>query len=30
VPRCAQELPALRALDAQTSAACLLATERAG
>jgi oligopeptide transport system ATP-binding protein len=30
VPRCAQELPALRALDGQTSAACLLAPERAG
>jgi oligopeptide transport system ATP-binding protein len=29
IPRCAQELPALRALDGETSAACLLATERA-
>jgi len=28
VPRCAQELPALRALDGETSAACLLALER--
>src|SRR4029077_17910836 len=26
-PQCAQELPALRALDGQTSAACLLAIE---
>jgi len=30
VARCAQEKPALRALDGQTSAACLLAAERAG
>ncbi|HEY8974792.1 MAG TPA: oligopeptide/dipeptide ABC transporter ATP-binding protein [Burkholderiaceae bacterium] len=30
VPRCAQELPALRALDGLTSAACLLAPGRAG
>ena len=29
VPRCAQELPPLRALDGETSAACLLAVERA-
>jgi oligopeptide transport system ATP-binding protein len=30
ITRCAQEKPALRALDGQTSAACLLAAERAG
>ncbi|HYP30417.1 MAG TPA: oligopeptide/dipeptide ABC transporter ATP-binding protein [Burkholderiaceae bacterium] len=30
VPQCARETPALRALDGQTSAACLLAVERAG
>jgi oligopeptide transport system ATP-binding protein len=30
LPRCAQELPALRALDGRTSAACLLAPDRTG
>ena len=30
IPRCAQELPALRALDDATAAACLLAVERTG
>jgi len=28
IPRCAQELPALRSLDGQTAAACLLAVDR--